>query len=611
MINFQKLLLFFLLTCILSCKKEVKSILLITPGAGADQINVPAFSTRLNADSLIVREIGVWSVSKGMVDSKVYFDDVKNPNTVFHGLPGENYVLIWTANINGRETTSSVNISFQPLRTSVVNSTSTTNTKFFLYGTTNYDSGEWTIKGKYSNIMAGQNTGTVILDLNSQSILFQGFANTDYKFTWTTHYGSKSASSTIDLRTGNYSEDEAIQDLQLVGSSSVVYDNNHVVGLNLSGSRISWILSDTIRYPSMQALTYLKRLDLSGSALFSFPQVIGDRFLQLEYLNMNGTEFYSVPDNIGNLTKLKTLSLSYLTNMAKVSVLPDSFGNLTSLEFLDLGDLGLTQVPESLGKLVNLKYLNLENNVIKKLPDNIGSLTKLEFLNASCLLDVPVSISNISNLKKLVFRTTASNAQLPDDFGRLQNLDILYLTGSYSTLPSTFGTLNVRDLTFEYTKFPSIPDVLGDLQKLESLDLVCNCKTLPDSFTNLTSLKSLVLGGPIETLPSRFGRLINLKYLNYSYGSLTELPSSIGQLKSLTELYLGSNSLKTLPSGLFDLAKIKIIGLVNNKLTSLPIGFSKLGTTLQTLYVSGNMIPSTDVDQLKLLMPTTYISTGL
>jgi len=100
-----------------------------------------------------------------------------------------------------------------------------------------------------------------------------------------------------------------------------------------------------------------------------------------------------LPDNIGQLSELKTLylekhdltelpeSFTSLSNLANLYIsnnwltsLPEDFGSLTSLSILDLGYNQLESIPASIGDLGYLEYLFLFNNQLASLPEIICNL---------------------------------------------------------------------------------------------------------------------------------------------------------------------------------------------------------------------------------------------
>lgn len=69
-----------------------------------------------------------------------------------------------------------------------------------------------------------------------------------------------------------------------------------------------------------------------------------------------------LPENIGDMTRLKSLFLS--ENM--IETIPCSIGRLLGLETLHLFHNRITELPESLGNMTGLKWLGLSGNMISK-----------------------------------------------------------------------------------------------------------------------------------------------------------------------------------------------------------------------------------------------------
>jgi len=598
-----------------SCKKEEEhreKAAIPFATAGTNQSDIEEFQVTLNADSLKAGQTGKWSIVKGLVESKVNFSNDTRPDSKFNGMPGEIYELKWTVMTGSSKFSESiVKINFKPLSTTITNSSPDNQTQFFLNAKI-YDRGTWSIEGKYATLRTQNFGGTVVPDLNSPNIKFQAYANTNYKITWTTSYGSKTASATFDVKSGNYLEVEALNDLKVDQSSyRVGYENGHIVKLDLSSSGISWILQDTIQYPALQAFKYLKELHLERSSTSSFPVVIGEKYRDLEYLNLDDTRISTIASNVGKLTKLKQFMVSHTQYGAKIYYLPESMGDLENLEYLVMGAIGLQELPESMSKLKKLRYFDCNNNPVQKLPTNVGSMESLESLFINTNEGLPPSIAKLSKLRRLYFTTTATHTALPADFGNLQSLDTLDLSGQYRELPASFGNLNLRQCNLSTPELSSVPESFGNLKKLESLQLYGVYKSLPNSFSNLSNLKYLTAAGSFEYLPKDFGNLTNLVYFNGQSGSIKELPESIGNLSKLTELRLDGNQITSLPSGLFNLPKITRLTLSYNKIGNLPDDFLKLGNTLRELYLYGNNYSLASGIRLKGLMTRTSVYVNL
>jgi Leucine-rich repeat (LRR) protein len=594
-----------------SCKKE--TVTRLQPAApfataGTNQSDLLEFSVKLNADSLQTGQIGKWTVVSGLQEQyKVFFDDENKPDTRFHGMPGESYVLKWKV---GNNSESTVKISFKPLSTSIINAAPNNQTQFYLTAAS-YDSGQWTIEGDgYASLQNQSFGGTVIPDINAPNIKFQAYAHKNYKLTWTTKYGSKSTSASITLHAGNYLESEALRDLQIdEGSYRVTYENGHVTGLDLSSQGITWLFADTVANPALQAFTYLKKLDLSGSATFEFPTVFGDRYKNLEYLNLNFTIINSVPDNIGQLKKLKELDIEFLNQGASISTLPGTFGQLENLEVLNLAASGIQRLPDSFGQLKKLRRCDIGANNVQYVPESIGNCSNLQFLDIVTQNGIVSSISKLTKLRFLRWLSGASTSSLPSDIGNMVSLDTLELQANgIPNLPASFAKLPIRSLRIAGSGLPALPDNFGDLPNLEDFTLAGSLTVLPASFSKLTKLKYCILTSTkLTSLPADIGNLKKLQYLDCSFTNLSTVPAGIGDLSALTDLKLGQCKINTLPANFYNLPGIKNIDLGNNQMASLSPDFQKLKNTLMTLYLQGNSYPPEDLVKIKLLLPKTAV----
>jgi len=598
-----------LLVCVLSCKKDEKTNITDAPPfatAGTNQDEIEQFQVTLNADSLLAGQKGKWTIETGLIENKVFFSDPEKPDSRFNGMPGEIYQLKWTVTTAAKVySESSVKITFKPLKAIITNNSPNNSTQFFLLGNS-YDKGLWTIEGKYASLQSLQNGGTVIPEINSPGVKLQGYAYTSYKITWTTYYGSKSASATLLINSGDYLEREAIRDLQLDSSSyRIGYDKGHVVKLNLQASGIAGMLKDTVRSPTMQAFKHLKWLNLSGSATFEFPAIICDQFLELEYLDVSHTKLTSLPYNIGNLKHLKKLIMGY---DGRISELPESFGELESLEYFKATFVGLNYIPESFSKLKNLKYFECTLNPLQGLPSKIGDLSNLQVLMVNTAGALPSSISKLSKLRKLNFQSTVSNNVLPADVGNMIALDTLMLDANFKELPDSFGNLRLRQFQIYGPALTKIPETFGHMKNLEDLVIYGSFKTLPESFARLPKLKFFTAGSySFERLPLNIGDLTTVSYMSIAYGKFKTLPESIGKMERLKELYLDRSEIESLPDGLFNLPSIAHLDISNFKQNFISKDFSKLSGTLKNLNWINNNLSADDKKLLQQLLPTTII----
>lgn len=610
------ILLFITIIFFTSCQKDIENIENLEPPflthAGNDFLNVEEFEVDLNADELKSNESGIWIIYSGLIDEKVSFEDENNPKTIFHGLPGEEYKLIWNLTSSGKMATDTISVTFSPLKTEITNTSPEFYKTRLLLEAKNYDIGEWTFDGDYHSIYPYYyNSGWK--DINSPTIKFYGLENKTCKLTWTTWYGSKSASATITFNAGAYQQDEALEDLTASEWQYKKDVNDNVIELNMSADGRGWIFRDINLFPALQSLIHLKKLGLYGDGFYVFPEVITSKYLDLEVLDFSNNAISSLPENFGNLTKLDTLIMYNNQDSKVLSSLPESFGNLTKLRYLKISGMGINNIPESFSNLTSLNYLDLEGNIINKLPDNFGNLKNLETLRGPGLLqNIPNSFSNLERLKFCFFFINSGQATLPDDFGNLANLETLWLFGNYQSLPVSFPNLiNLKDLEITGgSVINQLPDNFGNLTKLEKVRIAGNFKTLPNSFCNLTNLKSLQLHGVLEYLPTNFGNLKNLEWLSINSMNLKEIPDSFGDLESLRTFEAYQNDITSIPDTFGNLPKIVEVDLSYNNISHFPLTMSNLSDTLNDLTIRGNNYSEDELNSLKQMLPSTRITTN-
>ncbi|XP_060216817.1 TMV resistance protein N-like isoform X3 [Lycium barbarum] len=177
-----------------------------------------------------------------------------------------------------------------------------------------------------------------------------------------------------------------------------------------------------VRLPaSVSEMRKLKFLTLKGcSRLANFPENLGD-LNQLEELYAGNTAVWQLPDSIGNLSKLKVLSLRRGRKVKRQSahslILPWVFHGLRELKSLDLSGCHLcdNQAP-SLLNFPSLLELNLSRNKFISLPDIFSRLSHLRYLNIThCheLKKLPKLPLSIEELYAEDFLAKQSIAKLP------------------------------------------------------------------------------------------------------------------------------------------------------------------------------------------------------
>ncbi|MBF4465807.1 GTP-binding protein [Flavobacterium sp. LC2016-12] len=613
MSKIYQLALIFLL-CFASCQKDddIQDIKYVTD-AGTDALNIEEFKVQLNASELKSDEKGIWIIESGLIDEQVFIENKDNPKAVFHGLPGEKYKLIWKVTNSKSTALDTIAVSFNTLKIEIENlSPSFYKTRLHLQ-VKNQIKGKWTVEGKYVNIWNQNFGGTSIPDEESPNIKFFGLENTPYKLTWTTKYGSKSFSKTFEFNSGVFQQEEALEDLALLGDwSRVKKDNeNNVISIHLGGDGYAWRFGAMDKYPALQSLTHLKKLTLYGDGFYTFPEVIANKYLDLEVLDFSGNAISKLPENIGNLKKLDSLTIYNNQDNKLLPELPASFGNLTNLSYLKLSGMGLTTLPESFSNLRKLQFLDLEGNFLDKLPTNFGNLVMLNtFRGPNIVQNVPASFSKLISLKFCFFFSSNANPSLPGDFGKLVNLETLTLYGKYKTLPKSFTSLkNLKQFQISGgSLLTSLPDDFGALTSLETLIINGVPSNLPASFSNLKNLKNLQLTGSLQNLPVKIGDLKKLEYLAVDGMQIKEIPESFGGLTSLKFFNAASNQITVIPASFGNLTSILTIDLSYNKIAEFPNSLSNLSNTLYDFTIRGNNFREDELKKLQKLLPKTRIT---
>ena len=591
------------------------SEVVLEANAGDDLLDIADVQVKLNAEELSGGLQGKWTIVSGQTDDKVYFQNESDPKTVFFGLPAETYELRWTIKRSGKEASDTVKVSFLSLQLEIEDlSPDYYSTRLWLNVKSSLK-GKWTISNDYQKIVNQNLGGTVIPSDESPHIKFHGYENTEYVLTWEVEYGSKRFSSSVTYTTGNYSQDEALEDLNALKRPWMYKKNEegNVIEVNTagdsSGSRFTYIHA----YPALQSLIHLKKLILTGNLIYTFPEVIGDKYHDLEVLDFYGNAISKLPDNIGNLQKLDTLIFGNNQDHQRLTTLPTSIGALRNLRYLELPIMGIKHLPESLSNLENLTHLNLALNHYEKLPENIGNLKKLEMFKVGEIdSDLPRSFSGLESLKWCSYTVYPENVSLPEDIGNLINLSTLKARGKYKSIPESFGNLsNLIDLELTGgSAITQIPESFGQLFNLQSLRMDVRLDNLPNSFENLSALKFLRLHGHLYNLPTNIGNLTNLEGISLDLIELTEIPESISELKNLRTLILSRNEIKSIPLSFGNLESLYELDLSYNQIETFPDSMQNLADTLFEFRIRGNNYNQEELDKLKGMLPSTRITTN-
>ena len=160
--------------------------------------------------------------------------------------------------------------------------------------------------------------------------------------------------------------------------------------------------------------------------------------------------FGQIPSGLGNLTDLRTLSLSINELSGNI---PPELGNLANLEHLNLNENLLTGIiPAELGGLASLGRLELGYNGLSgSIPPELGNLANLDHLNLNENLltgIIPPELGRLGNLESLNLSHNLLTGIIPPELGNLANLRQLCLGGNQLTgcIPSALRDIESHDL---------------------------------------------------------------------------------------------------------------------------------------------------------------------
>jgi len=161
------------------------------------------------------------------------------------------------------------------------------------------------------------------------------------------------------------------------------------------------------------------------------------------------------------------------------------------------------------------------------------------------LTDFPREILDLAPNLEVLDLSDNQLSSLPDDFGRLKALRVLFLSNNL---------------------FDHVPAVLADCINLEMVSFKANrIATIPENAFP-KKLRWLILShNQIEKLPDSIGQLDCLRKLALAGNRLTQLPESMAACSRLELVRLSANSLKSLPDWLLQLPKLAWLSFAGNE----------------------------------------------
>jgi Leucine-rich repeat (LRR) protein len=239
--------------------------------------------------------------------------------------------------------------------------------------------------------------------------------------------------------------------------------------------------------------------------------------------------------------------------------------NEKSIIIYEYDETPLISIPPEIGQLKKLKTLIIsECNINPQLPPKIGMLTNLvdfRYIGNERPMIIPKQIKYLTKLKKLTVETEC----IPVEISELKALVMLTINGNFklSHIPELILP-NLLELELRYTLLRGcVPAWISRLPQLVYLDLAHNEF---DSICNISyELDYLnISNNRFEELPLYFGEWFSIRCLDISNNMIEELPASFGWLSPMIMCSLGANPLRVIPRQMIMLEKTCCFSGVEN-----------------------------------------------
>lgn len=213
--------------------------------------------------------------------------------------------------------------------------------------------------------------------------------------------------------------------------------------LSLTGQKLTEFPNNLIQLEST-----LRTLDLSDNKFSQIPDSIGS-FLQLKHFQINHNRLTGLPDALGKLSKLESLS----AESNRISFIPTSIHSLNHLKQVFLADNKLVEFPMAFCNLKQLDILDLSRNQIQSIPDGVHSLQVAELnLNQNQISLISQDIAKCPRLKTLRLEENCLQLDnVPTDILSNSNISMLAIEGNLFDMKSFYSVEGYDKYMERYT----------------------------------------------------------------------------------------------------------------------------------------------------------------
>ncbi|KAL4634909.1 hypothetical protein GN956_G13946 [Arapaima gigas] len=339
--------------------------------------------------------------------------------------------------------------------------------------------------------------------------------------------------------------------------------------------------------PTLADITSLEQLYLRHNKLRLLPELSSCSMLKELHVGNNQIEVVEA-QQLKHLSALCVLEL----RDNKVKTVPDEVTLLENLERLDIANNDISSLPCALGNMPKLKILSLEGNPLRTIRRDLltkGTQEILKYLRSRIqeqpdgkTQDCPtamtlpsqakINLHAIKTLKTLDY-SGKQEASVPDDVFDAVGSDpvssVNFSKNQLSVVPPRIVELKntISDINLGFNKLSSIPPDFSILQNLVHIDVRNNLLvSLPEELEALSKLRSIILSfNRFKVFPNvlyQIGTLETILISNNQVGSID--PIKLKGLERLSTLDLQNNDILQVPPELGNCTSLRAVMLDGN-----------------------------------------------